>query len=69
LPKADLAPVYALAIAPEKRNDEVSSVAHCQTPEEDPSLAWEQHGDTTKLSFGVKAKFISSCPRPTAAQI
>ena len=46
LPKADqLAPVYALAIAPEKRNDEVKlSGALSKLIEEDPSIAWEQHG-------------------------
>lgn len=51
LPKAEqLAPVYALAIAPEKRNDEVKlSAAITKLLEEDPSLAWEQHGDTHEV--------------------
>ncbi|HIK04113.1 MAG TPA: elongation factor G [Trichormus sp. M33_DOE_039] len=51
LPKAEqLEPVYALAIAPEKRNDEVKlSAAITKLLEEDPSLAWEQHGDTHEV--------------------
>ncbi|QIZ71523.1 elongation factor G [Oxynema aestuarii] len=51
LPKAEqLAPVYALAIAPEKRSDEVKiSAALSKLMEEDPSLAWEQHGDTHEI--------------------
>src|SRR5919199_1470649 len=51
LPKADsLKPVYALAIAPEKRKDEVKlSGALTKLQEEDPSLAWEQHGDTHEI--------------------
>ena len=51
LPKADsLVPVYALAIAPEKRQDEVKlSAALTKLLEEDPSLAWEQHGDTHEV--------------------
>ncbi|MGB3207187.1 MAG: elongation factor G [Crinalium sp.] len=51
LPKAEqLKPVYALAIAPEKRNDEVKlSSAITKLLEEDPSLAWEQHGDTHEV--------------------
>lgn len=45
-----LEPVYALAIAPEKRNDEVKlSSAITKLLEEDPSLAWEQHGDTHEV--------------------
>jgi elongation factor G len=50
-PKAQqLEPVYALAIAPEKRNDEVKlSGAIAKLLEEDPSLAWEQHGDTHEV--------------------
>jgi elongation factor G len=50
-PKAAvLKPVYALAIAPEKRNDEVKlSAALTKLLEEDPSLAWEQHGDTHEV--------------------
>ncbi|OWY65906.1 elongation factor G [cyanobacterium TDX16] len=51
LPKAEiLKPVYALAIAPEKRNDEVKlSAALTKLLEEDPSLIWEQHGDTHEV--------------------
>jgi elongation factor G len=51
LPKAEsLAPVYALAIAPENRKDEVKlSGALTKLLEEDPSLAWEQHGDTNEI--------------------
>ncbi|ABA22902.1 translation elongation factor 2 (EF-2/EF-G) [Trichormus variabilis ATCC 29413] len=51
LPKAQqLEPVYALAITPEKRNDEVKlSSAISKLLEEDPSLAWEQHGDTHEV--------------------
>jgi elongation factor G len=45
-----LEPVYALAITPEKRNDEVKlSGAISKLMEEDPSLAWEQHGDTHEV--------------------
>ncbi|NRB08632.1 MAG: elongation factor G [Richelia sp.] len=51
LPKAkQLEPVYALAITPEKRNDEVKlSSAINRLLEEDPSLGWEQHGDTHEV--------------------
>jgi elongation factor G len=51
LPKAEpLKPVYALAIAPENRKDEVKlSGALTKLLEEDPSLAWEQHGDTNEV--------------------
>lgn len=51
LPRANsLIPVYALAIAPEKRQDEVKiSTALTKLLEEDPSLAWEQHGDTHEI--------------------
>lgn len=51
LSKAEsFAPVYALAIAPEKRKDEVKlSSALTKLLEEDPSLAWEQHGDTHEV--------------------
>ncbi|WP_414575745.1 elongation factor G [Anabaena sp. CCY 9402-a] len=51
LPKAEpLEPVYALAITPEKRNDEVKlSAAITKLLEEDPSLTWEQHGDTHEV--------------------
>jgi elongation factor G len=45
-----LDPVYALAIAPEKRSDEVKlSTALSKLIEEDPSLIWEQHGDTHEV--------------------
>ncbi|MBN3883211.1 MAG: elongation factor G [Nostoc sp.] len=47
---AQLEPVYALAITPEKRNDEVKlSGAITKLLEEDCSLAWEQHGDTHEV--------------------
>ena len=48
LPKAEsLAPVYSLAVSPENRKDEVKlSAAIAKLMEEDPSLAWEQQGDT-----------------------
>lgn len=47
---AKIAPVYALAIAPQSRNDEVKlSSALTKLLEEDPSLAWEQHGDTHEV--------------------
>lgn len=51
LPKAHLSkPVYALAIAPENRKDEVKlSGAMSKLLEEDPSLYWEQHGDTKEV--------------------
>jgi elongation factor G len=51
LPKAaELEPVFALAITPEKRNDEVKlSAAITKLLEEDPALAWEQHGDTHEV--------------------
>lgn len=51
LPKAEqLEPVFALAITPEKRNDEVKlSAAITKLLEEDCSLAWEQHGDTHEV--------------------
>ncbi|MBD2678808.1 MULTISPECIES: elongation factor G [Nostoc] len=51
LPKAQqLEPVFALAITPEKRNDEVKlSAAITKLLEEDCSLAWEQHGDTHEV--------------------
>ncbi|NEQ98538.1 MAG: elongation factor G, partial [Cyanothece sp. SIO2G6] len=45
-----LKPVYALAIAPENRSDEVKiSGALSKLMEEDPSLSWEQHGDTHEV--------------------
>ncbi len=51
LPKAErLDPVYALALTPEKRSDEVKlSAALHKLMEEDPSLRWEQHGDTHEI--------------------
>jgi elongation factor G len=51
LPKAErLEPVYALAIMPEKRSDEVKlSSALAKLLEEDCSLVWEQHGDTHEV--------------------
>lgn len=51
LPKAEtLSPMYALAIAPENRSDEVKlSSALSKLLEEDPGLFWEQHGDTHEV--------------------
>lgn len=51
LSKAEvLEPVYALAIAPERRKDAVKlSTTLTKLLEEDPSLAWEQHGDTHEV--------------------
>lgn len=51
LPKIDRQdPVYALAITPENRGDEVKlSSALNKLLEEDPSLVWEQHGDTHEV--------------------
>ncbi|MBD3884137.1 elongation factor G [Phormidium tenue FACHB-886] len=51
LPKAEvMEPVYALAIMPEKRSDEVKlSSALTKLMEEDRSLHWEQHGDTHEV--------------------
>lgn len=51
LPRAEgRKPVYALAIAPEQRKDEVKlSAALKKLQEEDPALAWEQHGDTREV--------------------
>lgn len=51
LPQAEkITPVYALAIAPENRKDEVKlSNALSKLLEEDPSLYWEQHGDTHEV--------------------
>lgn len=48
LPRMErLKPVYALAIAPENHKDEVKlSSALTRLSEEDPSLSWEQQGDT-----------------------
>ena len=51
LPKAEtVTPVYALAIAPERRSDDVKlSSALTKLVDEDPSLVWEQHGDTHEV--------------------
>jgi len=51
LPKAtQLKPVYALAVMPENRKDDVKiSSALSKLIEEDPSLQWEQHGDTHEV--------------------
>lgn len=51
LPKVDpLNPVYALAIAPQNRRDEVKlSNSLSKLLAEDPSLYWEQHGDTREV--------------------
>ena len=51
LPKAEtIPPVYALAIAPQNRKDEVKlSGALSKLLVEDPSLHWEQHGDTREV--------------------
>ncbi|MBE9079459.1 elongation factor G [Romeria aff. gracilis LEGE 07310] len=51
LPTADaLNRVYALAIAPAQRSDEVKlSTALGKLLEEDPGLYWEQHGDTHEV--------------------
>ncbi|MCT7987466.1 elongation factor G [Laspinema olomoucense] len=51
LPKAEqLPPVFALAIAPERRSDEVKiSAALTKLLEEDPALAWEQNPDTHEI--------------------
>ena len=47
---AVLDPMYALAIAPERRSDEVKlSSALGKLLEEDPGLHWEQHGDTHEV--------------------
>jgi elongation factor G len=51
LPQAEaIPPVYALAIAPQNRKDEVKlSSALGKLLAEDPSLYWEQHGDTREV--------------------
>lgn len=51
LPKAtQLKPVYSLAVMPENRKDDVKiSSALSKLIEEDPSLYWEQHGDTHEV--------------------
>ena len=51
LPKADIVqPVYAMAIAPQNRKDEVKlTPALNKLLEEDTSLYWEQHGDTHEV--------------------
>ncbi len=51
LPQAEtLSPVYALAIVPENRGDDVKlSGALSRLVEEDPAISWEQHGDTHEV--------------------
>ena len=51
LPQAEtIPPVYALAIAPKNRKDEVKlTQAMTKLLEEDPTLHWEQHGDTKEV--------------------
>ena len=51
LPQAErIATVYALAIAPQNRKDEVKlSSALGKLLAEDPALHWEQHGDTREV--------------------
>ncbi|MDY6781427.1 MAG: elongation factor G [Cyanobacteriota bacterium] len=51
LPKAEtLSPVYALAIVPDNRKDEVKlSSALGKLLDEDPALYWEQHDDTREI--------------------
>ena len=51
LPNVDpLKPVYALAVMPARRKDEVKlSSALNKLVSEDPSLYWEQHGDTKEV--------------------
>jgi len=51
LPQAPrIVPVYALAIMPARRSDEVKlTAAITKLLEEDPSLVWEQHGDTHEV--------------------
>lgn len=45
-----MSPVYALAIAPQDRKDEVKiTTALSKLLEEDPALFWEQHGDTHEV--------------------
>ncbi len=47
-----LRPVFALAIAPQNRKDEVKmSAALNKLMDEDPSLRWEHHGDTHEVIF------------------
>jgi elongation factor G len=51
LPRAELpAPVFAWAIVPENRSDEVKLTAALgKLVEEDPAVHWEQHGDTHEV--------------------
>jgi len=51
LPKAEsIVPVFALAVAPQKRDDEVKlSSAMVKLLEEDPALAWEYREDTHEM--------------------
>jgi len=52
-----VAPVYALAIAPEKRNDDQAQQC-LQALEEDLALVWEQHGDTHEVILWGQGRFI-----------
>jgi elongation factor G len=51
LPRAELpAPMFAWAIVPENRSDEVKLTAALgKLVEEDPAIHWEQHGDTHEV--------------------
>lgn len=51
LPRAELpAPMFAWAIVPENRSDEVKLTAALgKLVEEDPAVHWEQHGDTHEV--------------------
>jgi elongation factor G len=51
LPKAELPPpVFAWAIVPENRSDEVKlTAALAKLTDEDPAVRWEQHGDTHEI--------------------
>lgn len=51
LPRAELPPpVFAWAIVPENRSDEVKlTAALAKLTEEDPGVRWEQHGDTHEI--------------------
>jgi elongation factor G len=51
LPTANLpAPVFAWAITPDNRSDEVKMTAALnKLIEEDPAIVWEQHGDTHEI--------------------
>jgi elongation factor G len=58
LPRAvQLSPVFAQAIAAEKRSDEVKlSTALTKLLDEDPGLVWEQHGDTHEVILWVQGE-------------